>query len=102
MDYRIGQKVVCIATFDGGYGDEIDPVVDSVYTIRGIEPDRPSGYPTGLWLEEIHNEPRMYLGYASPQETSFSADKFRPLVERKNDTAAFIRALLPSKQMEDA
>lgn len=96
--FQIGQKVVCIADKTrGGYGDEIEPIVGAVYTVRGIDLNRQGcKCPTGLWLCEIHNEPRVYAG--GFDEASFAEDRFRPLVERKTDIGIFKKMLTPKRK----
>lgn len=91
--FKVGQQVVCIGTFQGGHGDETDPVVGDVYTIRDIV-KRPEGF-IALLLEEIRNNPAEYLEYSTPTECSFPAEKFRPLIERKTSIAIFTAMLTP-------
>jgi hypothetical protein len=101
--FRVGQKVVCIAPVVGGYGDESNPVIGSVYTIRDIECPRPGGiHHTGLRFDEILNEPRAYRGYDELSEVSFSALKFRPIVERKADISVFTKMLADKRENIDA
>lgn len=98
--FRVGQKVVAIAKQVGGYGDEAEPIVGSVYTIRSIDLDRaPTVYPIGLRLVEIVNKPRSYRGLNGDvfHEGSFGAHKFRPLVERKTDISIFKAMLTPNR-----
>ena len=92
MTFRVGQKVVCISERTGGYGTETFPLVGGIYTIRAIETGRPANvHPVGLWFEEIVNFPMHYEGYKHPTECSFSAFRFRPIVERKASISIFKR-----------
>lgn len=92
MAFRSGQKVVCVKLIPVnagyGYGIEIVPTVGEVYTIRE----------TGTFydlqfvrLNEIHNHPRLYA--IGTVECWFTADAFRPAIERKTDISVFRRIL---------
>lgn len=103
--FRVGQKVVCVSAGTNGHPMDIRPRVGCVYTIRGIEFDRPAPiHPVGLWLEEIKNPLRSYAGYSEFSETSFSALRFRPVIERKTDISVFTEILrkVSRKQGADA
>jgi hypothetical protein len=102
--FRVGQRVVCISQPVGGYGDEIDPVVGDIYTVRGIEIDRPSGdiNPIGLLLGEIINAPRYYRDHDEPTECTFGAHRFRPLIERKTDISFAHEILRVASERVDA
>lgn len=99
MSFHVGQRVVCIgyALAPGqGYGTEILPVRGLVYTVRGIDLNRPyCRCRVGLRLEEIINVPRLYRGYGL-DEASFGADHFRPIIERKTSIDIFTAMLKPS------
>jgi hypothetical protein len=84
---HIGQKVVCIAESfqpmvrnEGEIYNEIHPTKGQVYTIRGVRNVMTyGGTVTGVWLEEIVNRPRNYLGGVDHAEMAFDARAFRPL-----------------------
>lgn len=96
MTFRVGQKVVCISgpiSNDGGYGDEKQPEIGRVYTIRCME----------TWdgilcvsLVEIINPIHSYLQAVG--ELVFVASRFRPVVSRKTDISIFKRMLTPSQK----
>jgi hypothetical protein len=69
-NFKIGQKVVCIYTFEDD-GETIDPVKGEMYTIREID------NLGGLLFEEIINIIRYYS--EGPAERSFHPCRFRPL-----------------------
>lgn len=77
--FRIGQKVVCVNTGKGAYG-EITPVLGEVYTIREVKMHRKG---PGYRLVEIVNAPADYA--QGVMECSFAHSCFRPVVERKTD-----------------
>jgi hypothetical protein len=99
MNFRVGQKVVCIRA------NGVDPlgiiaslVLGATYTIRGIECEyRPDG--AGLWLEELRNPIWQWHG-TRPSEASFCASRFRPVVERPTDISIFTRMLDPVREPE--
>lgn len=98
MNFRIGQKVVCVrkAKYPNSlHGDEITVKVGVVYTIRELYAIPENGH-LGLRFLEIRNEPRQYLN--AFMECGFYANRFRPLVERKTDISIFTRMLTPSKE----
>lgn len=84
MAFRIGQRVVCIRGTGARvpYGDKvvICPEKGTTYTVRGIQPNPFTGGLQCLLLEEIHNPL-----HSSGLEFDFTADRFRPIVERKTD-----------------
>ena len=97
MNFRIGQKVVCVdgtrLCLDLG---EQRPVKGRIYTIRNFCEDDTDG--TGLRLEEIVNEPRHYTdGYA---EIAFYVWRFRPV--RTTDISIFTAMLTPIPHKEPA
>lgn len=102
MAFRVGQKVVCVKSRRyGGTGAEIMPVKGNVYTVRGIDLNRPGcNCEVGLWLEEITNPPMDYRG--GIEECSFDATRFRPLVEKKTETGmAILREILDRETITD-
>jgi hypothetical protein len=96
MTFRVGQKVVCIATWDHngkGYGDEVGPVKGSIYTVRCIGVGLSPKFPTSLQVRvfEILNPTRQYAeGF---YEGAFAAWRFRPVDDRKTDIGVFIDIL---------
>lgn len=94
--FRVGQKVTMVAPhkWQKNHFERV-PVFGAVYSIRVIEI-----YDDGIFLifNEIVNP--IYKYNDETGETSFAARRFRPLVERKNDVAAFMAILNPSKQKE--
>lgn len=92
MNFRVGQKVVCVdANCDPNrmflYSAAL--VEGEVYTIREILNDD-FGVP-GVFLEEVIGAARLSDG----KEFGFYARRFRPLVERKTDTGmAILKSVL--------
>lgn len=101
MTFRVHQKVECVSLgIDGGYGDEIQPEVGGIYTVRDIRPSRYSPGEFAVHLCEIHNSLREYdVGLA---EIWFRASRFRPIVARKTSIEIFTRMLTPTPQKESA
>ncbi len=96
INFHVGQKVVCIRGLEpgSGYGWEIQPEINEVYTIRDIDCEREScPDPIGLRLVEIVNKPALYYGCVEPSEGSFGSSRFRPVVERKTDISIFTEML---------
>lgn len=81
--FYVGQKVVCVVNwkhhngFHGGFGSEILPQRDVVYTVREIVvyPDGEAG----LRLMEIRNYANPYS--YGPGECSFAVRYFRPVTD---------------------
>lgn len=98
MNFRVGQKVVCIGT-DGtpnvdweewvSYWKIARPSRGSVYTVRDI---RAGADRQHIRLVEIIN-PTAEFSDAPPQEPWFWASAFRPIVERKTDITVFTEIL---------
>lgn len=88
MNFKIGQKVVCIVDKWEYRGTEMKlPLKDGIYQIRGFYLSPWGGPQVGLYLEEIVNPPRQWNeGYG---ECAFNAERFRPLIERKTSIAVF-------------
>lgn len=87
MNFRIGQKVVCI---DGDWilrEGTVAPREGETYTVRDklFEGTCPS-----LRFVEIVNQPISYSNTPGPIEPAFDAECFRPVVERKTDTGMAI------------
>ena len=99
MTFRVGQEVVYV--YKGqlipgrrGYGDELRPVYQKTYTVRGI-PDY--CHVPCLLLEEVVNAPRLYCcadGISRFVEIAYSQTSFRPVV--KTDISIFQAMLAPS------
>lgn len=94
MNFRIGQKVVCIKkNRDTPPAGEVQPCVGGIYTVRGIVDWGEWG--VGLYLQEIHNSPiDTKVGIV---ERTFSVRRFRPAVERKTDISIFTKILDTTK-----
>lgn len=91
MAFYVGQKVVCVDSFDERPWI-IQPAVEGrVYTVRFVYPEDKYG-PTHLLLHELKN-PIAGNGH----ENSFGFWRFRPLVERKTSIAVFEKILQSSK-----
>lgn len=93
---RPGAKCVCIRVSQGGYGDEISPVIGETYTVRDAEA---RGNEIGIRLVELVNQSRIYRlkdGSIGPGEIMFSAGDFRPVVPTKTqaEDVALIKSLL--------
>lgn len=94
MSFHVGQRVVCV---DGNWksptcpGQENRPIKGGHYTIREIYQEcfQQDGWAAALLLYEISNDARDWksLGF---HEAGFSADRFRPLIERSTDTGMAI------------
>lgn len=106
MSFYVGQKVVCVDdAFDWakhGYGDEVHPIKDQIYTIRELVTSQfwRLGEPC-LILEEIRNPVRLYRrrdGGTGPYEQAFLVARFRPIVERKYDISVFKKMLAPKSR----
>ncbi len=94
MNFRIGQKVVCVAPPPAG--GWIGCVVGEIYTIRSMQVC-PVEKQLGLRLHGI-TLPICSLG----GEGAFYATRFRPVVERKTDISIFVKMLHPSTQKVSA
>lgn len=87
MNFRVGQKVVCVdasSHFSGVWGGDV-PVEGAVYTVKAVGPSRRTysfGIPC-LWLREITND----------GDGEYQASRFRPAVERKTDISIFTKML---------
>jgi hypothetical protein len=100
MNFRVGQKVVCIAT-KWAIPDEVTtaPQKGAVYTIRhigqtrGLYSKRLCGI--GLLLEEIVNPPLHWAGGGERgyEEIKWAADMFRPLVDTERSTETGFKIL---------
>ena len=92
MNFRVGQKVVCVDDCKDLFGQPSGLRVGTVYTVRGIDRDEKSisfnGAP-GVYLIGIFRE-RM-----SGRERSYRAIRFRPVVEKKTDISIFTEMLKP-------
>lgn len=85
MNFRVGQKVVCIDDSINPCGLAADyPVRGRVYTVRSIHPDGDA-----IFLIEVVNT--LFGG----MEPCFLNHRFRPVVERKTDVSIF-KAILDS------
>ena len=98
MNFRVGQKVVCIldawwSVADGlsneNFPTSILPVKGGIYTVA-----RSAGHSAGYDLIELF-EPMKHLD-GTPR---FAADGFRPVVINKTDISAFTRLLAPNAKI---
>lgn len=88
MNFRVGQKVVCVdASEKNGRWFADAPIEGRVYTIVGFAETKRG---TGLLLQEIANDEE-FCG-------SYSPNRFRPIVERKTDISIFTAMLNPSHE----
>jgi hypothetical protein len=98
MDWKAGDKIVCIETWhrtDGrGYGDEVGPIKGETYTIREVVffADLVT-----VRLVEVVNPKRKYREFPDGNEPSFGAWRFRPVQTRKTSIEVFERLLTPSE-----
>jgi hypothetical protein len=102
VNYRIGQKVVCIHEPNSEYYKRTcarRPVEKGVYTVRGTMTAHGE---VGLYLEEIINQPYFFLN-AGYVEQGFHHQHFRPVVETKTDISIFKKMLTPNtREIENA
>lgn len=101
MNFRIGQKVVCIgAEWEAApQPGEVFPSIGVVYTIRGITVDRGGASDAiGLYFDGLVNPPRICGNFPIQVEPSFGHTKFRPVIERKTDISIFTAMLNLSRQ----
>lgn len=90
MNFRVGQKVVCIdadPSLDGYVHTQL--CLNSIYTVRGIDTEPDALGNIGLWFVEIADAPTRGGKFT----TSFRASRFRPAVERKTDISIFTKML---------
>ena len=92
MTFHRGQRVCCMDASNwavSGYGDEIYPEQDGIYTVRDIVS---RGGVAALLLEEIRNDRLPYTvdGKIEDTEQAFAARRFKPVVagERKRELEA--------------
>lgn len=103
MTFYVGQKVVCIdASNKQGCrwvpGEE--PVEGRVYTVSGVSPA--IGPRTGLILSFVEIRRAEIVQRSARARklgcwVGYSADRFRPVVERKTDISIFKAMLTPAK-----
>lgn len=88
MNFRVGQKVVCISDDWFCQHPIVFPIKGRIYTVRGknLEPHNAVS-PVGLYLVEIVNT------VFGARENAFDAEGFRPLVEKKTDISIFTHML---------
>jgi hypothetical protein len=96
--FRVGQKVVCIRGTGARvpYRNQVvvGPMRGSVYTVRALQ-ESDQGEEM-LLLEELIN-PLFVDGL----EFDFSADRFRPVVERKTDITVFTEILHKASRKQE-
>lgn len=102
MNFRIGQKVVCVKRGQWSvvlYGETV-PEFGKIYTVRGFDPYLDAGGSAGIFLEEIVNPPHQYRNAYG--EASFCVTKFRPVIERKTEVGmAILREILDRETVGD-
>lgn len=89
MNWKIGQKTVCIKNLKPRPGEEdiIVPMIGEIYTIRDVTTD---GRLTGLLLVEVTNRIRRYQdGLFEP---AFDSDAFRPIVDIGDEVEEYIKS----------
>lgn len=82
MNFRVGQKVVCIDASKSWRGDISDLVKGATYTVREV-------FMFGVTLDEVPL-PEDYLW--------FNGHRFRPVVERKTDISIFTKMLTDTRE----
>ena len=106
MNFRVGQKVVCVD--DDWYGPDdlplamLDyvksvPIKGAVYRVRSINVEGPAPAPPYIRLSEIVN-PRPP---APKDEVEWRANCFRPVVESEADISIFTKMLTPNIERVD-
>lgn len=94
MNFRVGQKVVCVdaSAYLYSWHSATDiPRVGTIYTIREIGIDHLGG--PGLKLEGMRCVVRW--GFDSYGDAFYKASRFRPLVEKKTDAGmAILKSIL--------
>jgi hypothetical protein len=102
VNFRIGQKVVCIKTPTHAYYKRTcphRPVENGIYTVRGLIV---VGGETGVYLEEVVN-PTVFFLFEGRTEAAFHHGFFRPLIETKTDISVFKKMLTPNtREIENA
>lgn len=91
-DIKPGDLVVCVDDNWGEHRNETCPIKGTVYTVRELFC---IGGVAGLWLEEIINNPRQYLG--SFGEIGFMEKRFRPV---RDDSIDIFRELVANPPKE--
>ena len=90
MAFHLGQKVVCVDDSVNPETVEYTPMrprKGQIYTIRGfLVQDHIPG--VGIYLEELVN-PSIIWADQDEKEWPFKPERFRPLVEDKQDAAFF-------------
>jgi hypothetical protein len=97
--FRVGQKVVCVQGSVVGLGHK-PIVVGNMYTVRDVGDD---GDPRGYWirLNEVRNQVRygcLWNGVWTDREPTYTATRFRPIVERPTDISIFTAMLNPARE----
>lgn len=99
LDWKVGDKVVCVDDAENGAYDSPEFVAvggldglrkDAVYTIRSVGPDPEDGF-LSVWLEEIYRQ--TFRGV----ETGYAIQRFRKVQPRKTSIAIFERMLKPER-----
>mgnify|MGYP001610460208 CR=1 FL=1 len=101
MNFHIGQKIVLINDKWSADADKYvpnRPVKGGVYTIRGFDGGQLDPDEFGVFLEEMVNPERDYLG--GRQEGSFYAHRFRPV--RTTSIDVFTAMLAPTPRIKEA
>lgn len=97
MNFRVGQKVVCVDDSIGCWVKHKTLEAGRVYTIRGFDVVDVVGHP-GVFLEEVINENYPPCTRWSDIEISYRPERFRPVIERKTDISIFTEMLTPKQR----
>lgn len=101
MNYKIGQKVVCInnTPHPGRRWTGDIPVVGRVYTVAGFTASLYDDAPCFL-LEEIKNRSFIYHKFKKVRiDMGYRTTRFRPVVEKKTDISE-LQKLTKVKELE--
>ena len=84
--FYVGQKVVCIESWDGKGCADCIINLHQIYTIERFYHSNILGVPA-VWLVNVADHAK------TGDKGGYEASRFRPLTERKNDGEAFVRKL---------
>jgi hypothetical protein len=83
MNFRVGQKVVCVDASEGENSGMVLLRKGAVYTVAEICPETRHGH-RGLYVVEVSE------AFSFP---GFKVERFRPAVERKTGISVFTKIL---------
>lgn len=92
-----GSKVMLIRAYPSRLPYSEQPVLHTVYTVRGYHSDFGSGQWAAMWVEEIRNP-----GYGTPDELTFFFGRFVPVLSKRIATIEKLRLFCGVKQTEPA